>query len=322
MQNNILEVIRILKGANGQPVSGAEIGTSIGVSRTMIWKYVQALQKRGYSIESIPGSGYILRSEPDFLYPELITEGLDTDIIGTELVYYDKVQSTNDIAKQIGSEASDGTVVIAEIQDSGRGRRGCDWCSPEGGIWLSVILKLSMSPSHASRLTLMAGVAVAETLRKIGVNASLKWPNDVLVGGKKICGILTEMEAEAEIINYVVIGIGINANMDPESFPDDLKKTSTTIKYELGKEIDRVIFVQSLLSTLEQHYIKFNTGSFDEILQKWIDLSDTLGKQVCMVTPVKMYEGKAIGISEDGGLIVEMADGSKETLISGRCMYV
>lgn len=322
MQEKILEVIRILKGANNQPVSGAEIGVSVGVSRTMVWKYVHTLQQRGYSIDSIPGSGYILESEPDLLYPELISDGLDTAVIGKEIVYYDKVRSTNDVAKQLGNEASDGTVVLTEIQDSGRGRRGSDWCSPEGGIWMSVILKPSMSPSHASRLTLMAGVAVAETLRKANINASLKWPNDVLVNGKKICGILTEMEAEAESINYVVIGIGINANMDLESFPEDLRVTSTTIKSELGREIDRVSFVQSLLSELEQRYIKFNTGYFDEILNSWIELSDTLGRRVHLVTPTKMYEGKAIGISEDGGLILEMEDGSKETLISGRCIYI
>ncbi|MDK2891980.1 biotin--[acetyl-CoA-carboxylase] ligase [Methanohalophilus sp.] len=322
MQEKMLEVIRILKDANKQTVSGVEIGNSIGVSKTMVWKYVQTLQQRGYLIESIPGNGYVLQAEPDLLYPELITYGLDTNLIGKKIVYYEKVQSTNDVAKEIGSEASDGTVVIAEIQNSGRGRRGCDWCSPKGGIWMSVILKPSIPPSHASRLTLMAGVAVAETLRKVGINASLKWPNDVLVNGKKICGILTEMEAEAESINYIVIGIGINGNMDLESFPEDLRETSTTIKYELGKKIDRISFVQSLLSVLEQEYIKFNTGTFDNILNSWIGLADTLGKHVRLLTPTKMYEGKAIGISEDGGLILEMEDGSKETLISGRCIYV
>ncbi len=322
MQDKILEVIRILKVASNQPVSGAEIGVSIGVSRTMVWKYVQTLQQRGYSIDSVQGSGYILKSQPDLLYPELVSEGLETAVIGKEIVYYETVESTNDIAKQIGSEASDGTVVIAEVQDNGRGRRGCDWCSPMGGIWLSVILKPTIPPAHASRLTLMAGVAVAETLCKSGVKASLKWPNDVLVNDRKICGILTEMEAEAESINYVAIGIGINANMGVESFPDELKDTSTTIKSELGKEIDRVAFVQSLLYELEQQYIRFNTDSFNEILNSWIGLSNTIGRKVRITTPTKMYEGKAIGISEDGGLILEMEDGSRETLISGRCTYV
>jgi BirA family biotin operon repressor/biotin-[acetyl-CoA-carboxylase] ligase len=316
------QILTLLEKAGSVPVSGEEIGRTAGVSRTMAWKYIRTLRQRGYAIEAMQGKGYVLRGMPDKLYPERISVGLDTNLIGREILYYKKTGSTNDVAKKAGNEAPDGTVIIAETQEYGRGRRGCNWISPSGGIWLSVILKPQISPARASRLTLVAGVAVAETLRREGIDADLKWPNDVLVKGKKICGILTEMEAETDSISYVVIGIGINANMETDSLSEETRERATTMKAELGKEIDRVDFIHSLLRELEQQYIRFNTRPFGEILSDWTAFSDTIGRNVKVVTPAKTYEGKTTGIADDGALLIDTGKGQVEAITYGRCFYV
>lgn len=315
------EIIRLLKEAEGKAVSGEELGEKLGISRTMVWKYIKALEEEGYEIQSSPKIGYILKSVPDRLYPEEVKAGLETRVIGQEIKYFDEVESTNNVAKEIAHEAKEGTVVIAEVQKKGRGRLGREWISQPGGIWLSVILKPTVTIVHACHLTLVAGVAVTRAMRKLGVDARIKWPNDVLIKGKKVCGILTEVNAEMEQIDYVVIGIGINANVDLEDFKEDIRETSTTLMVEKGKPIDRAAFVKDLLFELEQEYIKFDTQPFSSILDEWISLSDTIGREVTVMTPTKMIEGKAVGISERGALIVETAECKREEVIAGRCLY-
>ncbi|MCD4704348.1 MAG: biotin--[acetyl-CoA-carboxylase] ligase [Methanosarcinaceae archaeon] len=322
MEDKKAGIIRSLRDAGEKAVSGEELGKTIGTSRTMVWKYVKMLQDEGYVIESSPGTGYVLRSIPDKLYAEIIRIGLDTDVIGHEIHYFDEVDSTNNVAKEMGHNAPEGTIVISEIQTSGRGRKGHQWVSPYGGIWLSIILKPTISPRHASRMTLVAGIAVVNAMKKLGVTASLKWPNDVLVKGKKICGILTEMDAEPEHIDFVVVGIGINANINPDAMNEELRKTSTSLSIELGKRIDRADFVQSILYELEQEYTKLSTQSFSFILEEWMSKSDTIGRRVRVITPQKTIEGNVTGITADGALVLEKGDGTSEEIIAGQCIYL
>lgn len=321
MSNKKSEIIKILKESKGKAVSGEELGNQLGISRTMIWKYIKSLAKEGYEIESSPKIGYMLRSVPDRLYPDTIQMGLKTSLIGQKIHYFDELTSTNITAKELAHDADDGTIVVAEVQKGGRGRLGREWLSPRGGIWMSVILKPTISLAHASRLTLVVGVAISKAMRKLGVDARIKWPNDILIDGKKVCGILTEVNAEMEQIDYIVIGIGINANVDMNEFSDDVKDVATTLLSELGEPIDRISFIQDVLFELEQEYIRFSTQPFSHILDEWISLSDTIGRQVTVTTPSKIIEGKAVGMTEDGALMIENSDGSRQDVMAGLCIY-
>ncbi|MGM0770016.1 MAG: biotin--[acetyl-CoA-carboxylase] ligase [Halobacteriota archaeon] len=320
MVDRKMDIIRALKEAGDTPISGEDMGEKLGISRTMIWKYIKNLEEDGYVIESSPGAGYVLVSTPDKLYPAEISIGLDTSIIGKEIHYFKTVDSTNDMAKKIGLKAEEGTIVVAEVQENGRGRKGDKWISPKGGIWLSVILKPSILPAHAPRLTLMAGVAVANTMRQFGVDACIKWPNDVVIGKKKICGILTEMDAEADHIGFVIIGIGINANIPVEELPEELREGSMSLSSIKGERINRVEFVQALLRSLETEYLRFKVDGFTKILDDWISLSNTIGRHVEVITPHKIITGIVNGINADGALIVENDEGVYE-VIAGRCIY-
>ena len=321
MSNKKSEIIKILKESKGKAVSGEELGNQLGISRTMIWKYIKSLAKEGYEIESSPKIGYMLRSVPDRLYPDTIQMGLKTSLIGQKIHYFDELTSTNITAKELAHDADDGTIVVAEVQKGGRGRLGREWLSPRGGIWMSVILKPTISLAHASRLTLVVGVAISKAMRKLGVDARIKWPNDILIDGKKVCGILTEVNAEMEQIDYIVIGIGINANVDMNDFSDDVKDVATTLLSELGEPIDRISFIQDVLFELEQEYIRFSTQPFSHILDEWISLSDTIGRQVTVTTPSKIIEGKAVGMTEDGALMIENPNGSRQDVMAGLCIY-
>ncbi len=316
-----MEILKVLKGSGGRPVSGEDLAKKLNISRAMVWKYIKGLESEGYFIGSYPGSGYIFQSTPDLLYPSEIMQDLDTDLIGRDIRYFDELESTNDMAKKIASEVEDGTVVIAESQKMGRGRKGDMWESPRGGICLSLVLKPHIIPSHASRITLLAGVSVAKAIRSMGINATIKWPNDILVNGRKICGILTEMEAETDEVSFIVLGIGINANVSSEIFSPEIQNIATSLSMEAGKVIDRINFVKSFLETFEQDYIRFKTRPFEEILNDWIGLSDTIGREVKIISPTKMISGIAKGISINGSLLVRQNDGKVEEIIAGRCVY-
>jgi BirA family biotin operon repressor/biotin-[acetyl-CoA-carboxylase] ligase len=235
--------------------------------------------------------------------------------------YYSELESTNNTAREIAPQVSEGTVIIAETQKSGRGRLGKEWQSVSGGLWLSLILKPSIPLENLSRVTLVAGIAVTNSLRSMGVDAHIKWPNDVLVKDKKICGILTEVSAEIGKVDYVILGIGINVNVKLSELTDDVRRNSTSVSYEIGKPLDRTSFLASLLYELEQQYIRFKTRQFTEIVDEWINLSDTIGRNVRVKTPIMLIEGKAIGITEKGALVVLDQNGKKHEIIAGNCRY-
>lgn len=316
---NILEKLLARKGEH---VSGEELAHELAVSRAAIWKHIQTLRAEGYMIESSTNLGYSLASTPDLLTPTAIKAGLKTQIIGKNIQYFKETESTNIIAREIAGSVEEGTVVIAESQTGGRGRMGRKWISPEGGIWLSIIVKPKIQPLYASRITFLAGVSVAKTIRSYGLQAKIKWPNDVLINGKKVCGILTEIEAEIDLIDFCVVGIGIDANVDTESFPDEAKETSTSLKKELGSGINRVEFVQKLLEEFESLYLKFQKDGFSPILEEWRNMSATIGEWVKITTQARTIYGEAIGVDSEGALVLETGEGKLEKVVAGNCEHL
>jgi BirA family biotin operon repressor/biotin-[acetyl-CoA-carboxylase] ligase len=316
---NILEKLLARKGEH---VSGEELAHELAVSRAAVWKHIQALRAEGYMIESSTNLGYSLASTPDLLTPTAVKAGLKTQIIGRDIQYFKETESTNIIAREIAGSVEEGTVVIAESQTGGRGRMGRKWISPEGGIWLSIIIKPKIQPLYASRITLLAGVSVAKTIRSYGLPAKIKWPNDVLINGKKVCGILTEIEAEIDLIEFCVVGIGIDANVDTESFPEEARETSTSLKKELGSGINRVEFVQKLLEEFESLYLKFQRDGFSPILEEWRNMSATIGEWVKITTQARTIYGEAIGVDSEGALVLETGEGKLEKIVAGNCEHL
>ena len=293
-----------------------------GKSQKEVESEFDTLENEGYIINHSK-LGYRLIKTPNLLLPYEVKKGLKTQFMGKDIHYFKEVDSTNDVAKYLAENgAEEGTVVIAEIQNRGKGRRGKTWISPPGGVWMSIILRPDIPPSKAPQLTLVTGVAVAETLKKeLKLDVGIKWPNDILIGNKKVCGILTEVNASINKVNYVVVGIGIDMNVDVPLFPPDLQKGATSLKNELDTEINGAMLVQKFLLDLEKLYIKFTEGKFPDILNKWRFLSKTIGSEVEVRTRGKTIRGDAVGINKDGILILELEDGSLRKIISGECLH-
>lgn len=251
--------------------------------------------------------------------PKRIQHGLQTDFIGKKIHHFAEVTSTNDVAKKLASkEAEEGTIVIAETQTHGRGRFGRRWVSPKGGIWFSTILRPKVSPEDALKLTLMTAVAVAKVIRKtLKLNAKIKWPNDVLIKGKKVCGILTEMSTKEKVVDSVTLGVGINANIDIDSFPEDLRNSITSLKKELKEEVARERFLRVLLEELERYYKMFTRRKFDLILEEWKSLASFLGSYVEVESYDERMVGLAVDVDQSGALLIKTKNGNVRRVRSG-----
>ena len=303
-------------------VSGEVLAQKLGISRVAVWKQIQKLKNMGYKIKSDQNLGYCLISRPDLLLPQEIQRGLSTNYIGKEIYYFPELKSTNIMAKEKvlhrAEGMDEGTLIIAEKQSAGKGRLGREWFSPAGGIWLSIILYPQLFPSYISRITLMTAVAVVKAIKICTqIESQIKWPNDILINEKKLCGILTEMNAELDIINWVVVGIGINANIDLRDFPEDIQENTISLKETSGKEISRVKLVQTFLQEFEKYYEKLKRKEFSSILKEWKSCSHTLGKKIIVDIGERIITGEAIEINESGALILKKEDGELAEIISG-----
>ncbi len=313
-------IIRFLKEHQSY-LSGEEISRSLNISRAAIWKYMQELRKDGYEIEAVPHLGYRLVSSPDKLFVWEIKFGLNTKRMGQNIIYHDTVTSTMDAAFKVGMEgASEGTVICAESQTKGRGRMGRSWISPKGkGIYFSILLRPKLPPSEVAKLTLMAAVAVAEAVKNVaGVEAQIKWPNDLLVGRKKLAGILTELNAEMDRVKFVVIGIGLNVNASVSQLPSG----ATSLKNEAKRSFSRVEVLQEILREIEKWYGRLSVQGFDLILDRWKELSLTLGKRVRIADPSGFIEGEAANIDTDGGLLIRQDTGVIVKKMAGDVVWV
>lgn len=313
----ISKILGLLKGNDGF-ISGQKISEECGVSRTSIWKYINSLKEDGYVIESVSRKGYRLISSPDLLTYEEIRPFLGTKYVGNKIIHFDSIDSTNNYAKAIAMEKSEGAVVTAEQQISGKGRLGRQWTSPsKKGIYFSVILKPNLEPSKVAKLTLIGAAAVHMALMDMNIDSKIKWPNDIVIDGKKVCGILTEMSCELNIINYIVIGIGINANLDEEDFSDDLIKKATSLMLILGKDIQRNKLLGLVLNHFERLYDSFKEDlNLKETIEICKKHSALIGKEIQIINNASIKLGRAIDINDEGELIVQFEDGI-ESIYSG-----
>ena len=253
-----------------------------------------------------------------------ICENLETEEIAKEILCFRKVFSTNSIAKFLANHsAEEGTVLISEIQTKARGRLGKKWEAPEGGIWMSLILRPQVPPARIGLITLATGVAIAKSIRSLGVDARIKWPNDVLIHGKKISGVLTEVNATFNEIDWIVVGIGIDSNLKLEDFSEDIRIGTTTLTEELPTKVDENELIAIFLNEFEKVYQLYKDGEIETILKDWRDLADTIGKYVNITqTGGKITQGYVVGINNEGSLIIERQDGNLEKIISGELRTV
>lgn len=313
------KILSMLKEHKDEFISGEMISNKLGISRTAVWKHINNLREEGYEIESMPKNGYKLLNCPDVLTLEEVEEYLNTEFIGRNIYYFDTVDSTNIKAKELAMEVEEGTVVIAEEQTKGKGRLGRDWLSPKGkGIWMSIVLKPQLPPSEVAKLTLIGAAAVSKALEEIGIESYIKWPNDIIVQGKKICGILTEMSCELNMINYVIMGIGINVNLENKDFSKELVDKATSLKEIIGHSVDRKKLLGAILNHFEDLYIPFkNAGDISKVINISKEKSILIGKKIRIIQGETERTGKALDIDEEGRLIVEYEDGTVDSIFSG-----
>ena len=255
---------------------------------------------------------------------EKILPTLETEYMGKEILCFRKVFSTNSIAKFLANHSADeGTVLISEIQTKARGRSGKKWEAPDGGVWMSLILRPNVPTARIGLITLATGVAIAKSIRSLGVDARIKWPNDVLIHGKKISGVLTEVNATFNEIDWIVVGIGIDSNLKLEDFSEDIRIGTTTLTEELPSKVDENELIAIFLNEFEKVYQLYKDGGIETILKDWRDLADTIGKYVNITqTGGKITQGYVVGINHEGSLIIERQDGTLEKIISGELRTV
>lgn len=313
MRNEILDYFR---KADGNFVSGQQISKDLHVSRTAIWKHINVLKERGYIFESSTRKGYRLIYAPNLLTPLEIDSALHTETFGRQVVYLESTQSTNEEAKKIAREgAEEGTIVVAEEQITGHGRLARGFYSPFAkGIWFSLILRPKFFPMEASKCTLLAAVGVCRGIRRMGLaDAGIKWPNDILVHGKKLVGILTLMSASMEKIDYIIMGIGINTGIKKNEFPEDFREGATSFLNE-GINVSRKDLLAAILGELEKEYSIAQDEGFDKVLDDWRALSVTLGQEVRVIFGDDSYTGKAVDIDRDGCLLVNTGSEVKRVI--------
>ena len=302
----------VLDALTDGPVSGPTLADELDVSRSAVWKHIEALREDGFEIES-GDNGYELVSIPEFGGPA-IEFGLEADF---EVEYHEAIASTNERARELGAGGESNVVVVADEQTGGKGRLDRAFSSPSGGIWHSILVRPDVPPAHAPVFTLAAAVATTRAAREAGVAAEIKWPNDVLVehpdGDRKLAGILTEMEGEADRVSWLVVGIGVNANVDPEDIDSD--RPVTSIRAEVG-DIERRVFVQRLLEEFDDL-----RSDLESVLPAWREYASTLGQRVRVDTPGGEVVGEAVDIEFPGALVVETDEGRVE-VTAGDCEHL
>jgi BirA family biotin operon repressor/biotin-[acetyl-CoA-carboxylase] ligase len=318
------EILRLLKEDPSAFVSGEEISRLLKLSRTAIWKRVRNLRTLGYVIEALPRMGYRLIQSPDLLLPSEIDPLLRTEWMGKKVHYFNSVDSTNSTAYQLALDgAKEGEVVIGESQEKGRGRLGRQWVSPPFlNLYLSVVLRPKIPPHQASLITFMAAVAAAETIeRHSGLTPSIKWPNDLLLREKKVAGLLNEIHSETDRIHFIILGMGVNLNMDAKEFPKDIQTQATSLKAEKGRPVSRKAFAALLLEELERWYDIFLKEGGAPVLKAWRDRAQIQGKEVRVTSFDEVLIGRAVDVDSDGALILETRGGERKRIVAGDVEY-
>lgn len=313
-------VLSLLRESGGVPLSGEEMSRVLNVSRSAVWKQINALREMGYHIVAQQSKGYMLISSPDRLILSEISAGLKVDRLGREIVCLSETVSTNAVAYKMAEDgAPEGSCVIADCQTRGKGRLGRVWVSPPGvNLYCSVIVRPPIQPMAAPQLTFLSVVAVARAIEKLtGLSPRIKWPNDLLLNNKKVAGLLNEMSAETDKVNFVVLGIGVNLNMTLDQFPDDLRHPATSTLIETGRSVNRVAFAQTLIRELDSIYGIFLEKGYTPVRKEWLERSRLEGVQVTVTDNGAVQTGTAVGIDEYGALLLETAEGKRVQILSG-----
>jgi BirA family biotin operon repressor/biotin-[acetyl-CoA-carboxylase] ligase len=318
------EILQLLRGSSSAFLSGEEISRRLKVSRTAVWKRMKRLRRLGYEIEASTRSGYRLIQSPDLLTPSEIKPILKTKSVGKAIHHFHTLDSTNSKAYQLAlNGAEEGEVVISESQEKGRGRLGRKWFSPPFlNLYLSVILRPRISPHQASLITLMAAIATADAIQKFsGLFPLIKWPNDILLRDRKVAGLLNEIHSEMDRIHFVILGIGVNLNMEEKMFSKEIRVGATSLKIETGQTISRKTFLQSLLQELEKWYTILMKEGSEVILKAWRDRAHIKGRRVKVTSFGETWVGRAIDVNSDGALILETAGGKRKRVVAGDVEY-
>ncbi|WP_040208390.1 biotin--[acetyl-CoA-carboxylase] ligase [Neobacillus jeddahensis] len=289
-------------------LSGQYLAELIGCSRTAVWKHIEELRKEGFELEAVRNKGYRIIKTPESITADEIRLGLTTNIIGSNIYYEESVESTQKIAHHLSSEnVPEGTVIIAEEQRSGKGRMNRTWYSPKyTGIWMSLILRPNIPLNNAPQLTLLTAVAIVQAIEEeTGLQTEIKWPNDILLNGKKVTGILTELQAEADRIHSIIIGIGINVNQKMDDFPSELQDKASSLSIEKGEDISRSGLIRCIFKNFERLYLLYLEQGFFPIKLLWEGYAISLGKNLKARTLTNVIEGKALGITDEGVLKLE-----------------
>ncbi|GAB4073598.1 bifunctional biotin--[acetyl-CoA-carboxylase] synthetase/biotin operon repressor [Barrientosiimonas marina] len=325
MQSTRYHLIELLTTTEGTYISGQLLSDRLHISRSAIWKHMKELEKDGYVIEGIPRKGYRIVQSPDKVSPNTIQWGLETEWLGQKIIHKTSTESTQEIAQQAArNNAEHGTVVIADEQTNGRGRMGRAWKSAKNkGVWMSLILRPAITPAAATRLTLLTATVLADVITKQTAAApAIKWPNDLLINHKKIAGILTEMQAEQDRTQYVIVGIGVNVNQTLYDFAAPLKQQAASIKSETGEDQPIVPLIQSLLRSFEKTYDAFIDIGFSGIKTKWETYAYRIGERIRVQTNQTVFEAVLAGIADDGALLVQTDAGETQNVYSGEISWL
>lgn len=315
------KILNVLRNNTASHVSGEELCKIADISRAAIWKHVEQLREEGYEIEATPHLGYKLISVPDRLIPAEIKWKLKTKFLGKNVISYVKVDSTNDVAYGLAENGiREGTVVLAEEQAKGKGRHGRRWVSPaKGGIYMSCVLRPEIAPNEIAKITLVAAVSMAKTVRQLtGLTAMIKWPNDILVNNKKVCGILMEMKAEQDTVKFIILGIGLNVNIPGRHLPKGATSLKDELRHSAARDsLSRIEVVKKMLENLEEYYFLLKKAGFKPIIDEWKEMSAMVGSRIKVVLQNRTFEGQAHDIDDDGALIVRLESGVMERVSSG-----
>ena len=305
--------------ANVDGVSGAELAGQLKISRAAVWARIEELRRVGFEIEAGPHFGYRLVDEPDALFADDLLARLGkTKVVGRDIQVFEQTTSTNDVIEMLARDGvPEGAVVFAEAQTKGRGRLGRKWMSPtHKGLWFSILLRPELRPQETTQLTVASATALRRAIKNVtGLLAEIKWPNDLLIGGKKVAGILTEMSAEVDRVRHVILGIGVDVNQ--EEFPPELRKLATSLKIEAGWEISRAELAVEILRELDLDYARIGGGKFPAVADEWEAGCATIGKNVSVQMGARQIRGRAEALDDDGALLVRTEHGRLERIIGG-----
>ena len=315
------EILSALRAVSGGAVSGAEFSQALGVSRAAVWARIEVLRSLGYDIEASPHLGYRLLSAPDVLHADDLSSRLGrTGTIGRDIRVFEQTTSTNDVVDKLArDEVKEGVVVFAESQTKGRGRLGRKWASPaRKGLWFSVLLRPDLRPQQATQLTVASAISLRRAIEtQTGLKPEIKWPNDILVAGRKVAGILTELNAELDRVKYVILGLGVDVNQSLAEFSAELRKSATSLKIEAGRPVSRAELAVAILRELDRDYARICAGGFAAVADEWEEHCTTLGRQVVLRMGERQLHGRAEALGEDGALLLRTEHGHLERIVGG-----